>query len=154
MNEELSYYACEGQATSANEAITLCGDYLYRNGCVDKGFSTACIERENEYPTGIDCDIPVAIPHCKSLSIKQNAICYLRLQFPVKFKRLDDDEQTVCTRHIFNLAIKDGEQHLSILSRMMQGFTDRVFMNRLEYADINDIPALLNHYFNDRDNNQ
>lgn len=96
------YIAIEGKSTSRDEAIKLCSDALHQAGFVEKEFYTDCITRENEYPTGLDMEIPVAIPHCKSQWINKNGICYLRLDKSVTFKRLDDDTEEIVTRHIFN----------------------------------------------------
>ena len=99
------YFAIEGRAKSAEEAIKLCGAVLTQAGCTTNDFAAGCIEREKLYPTGICAEVPVAIPHCQSSAILQDALCYLRLKEPVEFKRMDDDEHVIYTRHIFNLAI-------------------------------------------------
>lgn len=137
------YIAIEGSAQTQEEAITLCAKALYHAGYVEEGFAADCVERERNYPTGICTDIPVAIPHCQSPAIKENAVCYLRLKKPIEFGRMDDDEETIQTRSIFNLAIKKAGDHLDFLNQMMGVVTNQALLEQLESADIGTIPALL-----------
>lgn len=134
--------ALEGRADGREEAIRLCGQALCRAGIAEDAFAEDCIRREREYPTGICTDIPVAIPHCRSDAILQSGVCYLRLEEPVEFGRMDDDEETVMTRSIFNLAITAGD-HLDFLQKMMSIVGDEEFVAELERADIEDVPELL-----------
>lgn len=134
--------ALEGRADDREEAIRLCGQALCRAGIAEDAFTEGCIRREREYPTGICTDIPVAIPHCRSDAILQSGVCYLRLEEPVEFGRMDDDEETVMTRSIFNLAITAGD-HLDFLQKMMSIVGDEEFVAELEQADIEDVPELL-----------
>lgn len=143
MKSEQKYIAFEGQAGSCEEAIALCGQFLYEEGYVGKEFSQECIEREKEFPTGLCTDIPVAIPHCKSKVIKKDGICYLRLKEPVIFRRMDEDEETIETRSIFNIAIQNADHHVDFLRQIMNVLTDKALLERLECIDINEVPGLL-----------
>jgi len=143
-----NYIAIEGHATSNEEAIRLCAAALYEAGYVEEGFSEDCIEREKEYPTGLCCTcIPVAIPHCQSKTIKKDGICYLRLKEPVVFGRMDDDEEVVKTKSIFNIAIKNADDHLDFLKQMMSIITDEELVQRLESVDIEEVPEVLEYSF-------
>ena len=106
------YLVIQGTANSSEEAITLCGEALHKAGIVGEDFGKACVEREKDYPTGL--------PTAKVSGIKENAICLLKLESPVVFRRLDDDTEQVETDLIFNLAIKDPNEHLQVLQRMME----------------------------------
>ncbi|MGN1014930.1 MAG: PTS sugar transporter subunit IIA [Butyricicoccus sp.] len=118
------YFVIHGSADSALEAISLCGNALLEAGIVGESFITGCVEREKEYPTGLPTDIPTAIPHCKDASITQNSICFLKLDKPVTFRRMDDDEESVDTDMIFNMAIKDPNEHLEALQNLMEFLND------------------------------
>ena len=120
------YLVIHGTAKNSEQAIKLCGEALYKAGIVRKDFGDLCAKREKDFPTGLPTEIPTAIPHVKDEGITQNAICLLKLNCPVTFKRLDDDTEEVKTDMIFNLAIKDAEEHLEVLQKMM------VFLNNPE----------------------
>lgn len=135
--------ALEGRAKDREEAIRLCGQALCDADVVRAGFAEGCVRREREHATGICSDIPVAIPHCKSEDILRSGVCYLRLEEPVEFQRMDDDYETIMTRSIFNLAIQDGGDHLDFLQKMMAVVGDEAFMQSLEQADIRAAPSML-----------
>lgn len=117
MGQTNHYLAIEGEAKDWEEAISLCGQAIAKAGYADKTFMKACIEREKEYPTGLPSEVPVAIPHSKVDGIKDNCVCFLRLKNPVRFYRMDSDEESIETTAVFNLAIKDGDQHLEFYKR-------------------------------------
>lgn len=118
------YVVIRGSARNREEAILLCADALYAAGYVGTEFGKLCIDREKEYPTGLPTEIPTAIPHAKDERISQSSICFLRLEKPVAFKRMDDDTEEIRTDMIFNLAIKDPNDHLNALQNMMAFLND------------------------------
>lgn len=130
----MKFFAIEGLANNANEAINLCASALRENGCVTEDFARDCIDREKEYPTGIPSKAPVAIPHCFTDSILDDAICYLRLENPVTFKRMDDDAEEIQTRHVFCLALS-RKNHLDILAKLIQRLQDEEFISTLEHIN-------------------
>lgn len=118
------YLIIHGTAKNSEEAIMLCGNALYKSGFVSEQFGRLCVEREKEYPTGLPTEVPTAIPHAKDEGIKENCICFLKLESPVAFRRMDDDMEYVETDMIFNLAIKDPNEHLKALQNMMEFLND------------------------------
>lgn len=136
------FIAIEGASTTAVEAIRLCGAALESAGYVTDAFAQGCIDREANYPTGICTQIPVALPHCKSEAILKSALCYARLAEPVEFRRMDDDEETVKTRHIFNLAIAPGD-HLEFLAKTMQLLADDQVLCKFDQMPIDQVAAYL-----------
>lgn len=139
--KKITYLAVEGSAANWEEAIRLCGRHLIEHGCVDQAFVEGCVEREKEYPTGLPSDISVAIPHCRSGVVKENNICFLRLDKPVRFNRMDDDVETVDTRLIFNLAIQAADDHLEFLQKMMGFVTNNEILEKCLELPLEDIPA-------------
>lgn len=137
------YLAAEGSAKDWKEAILLCGEHMMDQGMINREFINACIEREREYPTGLPSDIPVAIPHSKVDGIYQNCICFLRLNHPVRFYRMDDSEEYVETRLIFNLAIQEADAHLEFLQRLMKLVLDKAILNQCERLPLEAIPSFL-----------
>ena len=138
-----TYLVIHGTASNSEEAIRLCGSALYKAGIVKENFADLCVEREKEFPTGLPTEIPTAIPHVKDDGIKENAICFLKLDKPVTFSRMDDDTATVETDMIFNLAIKDPNEHLTVLQNMMIFLNDsEVLTNCKELSDEDTIAFL------------
>lgn len=122
--EKISFLVFNGSALDNNEAIDKCVEKLVENGITDNLFSKLCIEREKEYPTGLPTEIPVALPHAYYENINKNCICVMRLNSPVKFKRMDDNSESVDAKIVFNLAIKDSNKHIKTLQNLMGLFSD------------------------------
>ena len=100
-------------------------------------------ECEKEYPTGLPSEVPVAIPHSKVEGIKDNCVCFLRLKNPVTFYRMDSDEESIETTAVFNLAIKDGDQHLEFLQTLMQAVMNKEVVENCMTKELNEIPQYL-----------
>ncbi|MDO4169542.1 MAG: PTS sugar transporter subunit IIA [Lachnospiraceae bacterium] len=148
MGQKNHYLAIEGEASNWEEAIRLCGEAIENAGYADGSFMDACIDREKEYPTGLPTEIPVAIPHSKVESIKENCVCLLRLKEPVEFRRMDDDEKRIQTRIIFNLAIKGGDTHLEFLQTLMSSIMDKEMIEQCMKKEIREIPEYLEKKLN------
>lgn len=130
------YIIIHGSASDREEAIRLCGNALYENGFVSRQFAQLCVNREKDYPTGLPTEIPTAIPHAKDDGITQNSICFLKLEKPVVFRRMDDDTEEIHTDMVFNLAVKDPTQHLEALQNMMAFLNDTEALQKCrELAD-------------------
>lgn len=114
-----NYIAIRAHAENNFEAIKICADTLQKRGLVGKNFAQKCIEREKQFPTGLPTEIPTAIPHCKDSDTTANSICFLILDKPVKFYRMDDDSEFIETDMVFNLAIRAADEHLEVLQKLM-----------------------------------
>lgn len=121
---ENKYIVIRGKAENAEKAILMCGEALYKEGIVGPDFGKNCVIREKDFPTGLPTEIPAAIPHCQDNSVNSNAICVLRLEEPVEFRRMDDDEEKIMTDMIFNLAVLDADEHLEALQNLMAFLSD------------------------------
>ncbi len=138
----MKFFTIEGSAQNTSEAINLCASVFEENGCVTESFAKDCIDREKEYPTGIPSKASVAIPHCSTDSILDDAICYLRLDEPVTFMRMDDDAEAIQTRHVFCLALS-RKNHLKTLSKLIQRLQEEKFIDTLEHAEFSEITGFL-----------
>ena len=124
------YIVLRGHAENNFEAIRQCAAKLHEGGFVSADFGDKCIKREKEFPTGLPTDIPVAIPHCKDEGTTANSICFLLLDAPVKFYRMDDDESFIETDMVFNLAIREADEHLEVLQRLMLFLQNKDHLNK------------------------
>lgn len=140
---EVRYIAIEGNAQNWEDAIRLCGNALVKHKYTNERFVEECIEREKIFPTGLLCGIPVAIPHSQSAGIIETAVCVLRLHEPVKFYRMDDQEQSIETKLIFNMAIKGTDAHLVFLQKLMEFITNQETMAQCEILPIQRLSSYL-----------
>lgn len=143
MGANTTYLAIEGHADNWEQAIRTCGEKLVQSGKVGPGFTEACLEREKDYPTGLPSEIPVAIPHGFSDDIRESSVCFLRTDTPVRFTRMDDDEEVCDTRLIFNIAVKPGEDHLNFLQQFMNMIMDSEAIQKCLDLPLEEIPVYL-----------
>ena len=143
MSSKNVYLATEGTADNWEEAIKLCGKCMMEHGSVNQSFVDACIQREKEYPTGLPSVIPVAIPHSKAEGIKKNCVCFLRLDHPVRFYRMDDSEEYCDTKLVFNLAIRAADDHLEFLQKLMQFVLDEGTLEQCSKMELDKIPEYI-----------
>ena len=129
---ELNFIVIEKSAKNWEEAIGLCAAELHQRNFVDASFGAACVEREKEYPTGLETEIGVAMPHTTANHVNENAICLLKLTQPVGFCRMDDPDEETEVHFVFNLAVCDPNQHLNILRAIMRLVQDGDYMRQCQ----------------------
>jgi len=105
--------------SSSEEVIRVLGDRLYQAGHVNRDFSDAVIAREREFPTGLPCDIPVAIPHCDSSYCKHSAIALGILKNPVAFGEMGHSNKQLLLDTVFLLALNDPDKQVIWLKRLV-----------------------------------
>ena len=112
-------FVIEGEAENKEEALMLTYQKLYREGCVEKSFYEGCVQREKKFPTGLDTEIPVAIPHTDSIHVKSPAVCVLKLKKPVVFSLMEDDSRQIKVDFVFNMALKSNDDQLDMLNKII-----------------------------------
>lgn len=136
------------EANDYEEAIRCAGNHLHTQGYVKDDFVNECIKRELLYPTGLPTAMPIAIPHCSSKFVEKESMCVLRLKNTVDFQRIDDAEQSVSTSLIFNLALKNDEEHVVFLQKFISalGSEEGDFVRDCMTLKCEDVPALFEKY--------
>lgn len=56
---------------------------------------------------------------------------------------MDSDEESIETTAVFNLAIKDGDQHLEFLQTLMQAVMNKEVVENCMTKELNKIPQYL-----------
>lgn len=116
----------------SNELFQQMGALLKEKGYVTEDYTKAIIEREENYPTGLQGgNVAVAIPHVDSKYIKKAGIVFVRPSKTIKFKEMC----TNCELNvdiIFLLLIKDKANQVTVLSSLMSKFADTEFLEKLK----------------------
>lgn len=106
---------------STNSDVIRCGfEKLKAEGHVKDSFLEACTNREKEYPTGLPTEIPVAIPHTFAEHVISPAICVVRLDRPVTFSCMGDDEETVEVSFAFVIAFQHAGDQTPLLKKILK----------------------------------
>ncbi len=136
-------YVIEGQPKNKEEALKLTSEVLMKNGCIKEGFYQSCLEREKDYPTGLTQYCPVAIPHTSKEFVNKDAICVLKLANPVKFASMENWENEIDVKTIFNLAFLDDNEHLVLITKIIRGLKNKDFVNSLVDLPIDQLKEYL-----------
>ena len=140
-------FVIEGEAENWQEALRLTADRLQQEGCVKDDFYECCKKREEEYPTGLTENCPVAIPHTTKDHVIKQAICALRLRHPVMFQRMDDPNEQVEVKYVLNLALLDDSEHVEIIARVIRYLKDDSALKEMDAASKEDLEKLLKNKF-------
>ena len=140
-------FVIEGEAENWQEALRLTADRLQQEGCVKDDFYECCKKREEEYPTGLTENCPVAIPHTTKDHVIKQAICALRLRHPVMFQRMDDPDEQVEVKYVLNWALLDDSEHVEIIARVIRYLKDDSALKEMDAASKEDLEKLLKNKF-------
>ena len=107
-------------ASTAEEVIRIGADELHRRGIVKDTFYEHVIEREKEYPTGLNTETyNIAIPHTDSEYVNRSQILFMSLENPVNFKAMDDDSVEVPVSLVFMIAMANKHEQVDTLSNLI-----------------------------------
>lgn len=112
---------------------------LEKKGFVYSDFHRAIVEREREYPTGIQTkSIGVAIPHTDQEHIKKAFISIVRPKQPIEFLAMGDSSNgPVQAKLIFVLGVKKDGSQVIVLQKLMEIFSDENIIQKLLQAQNN-----------------
>jgi len=129
----------------AEEAIRFGAEKLYRGGYVTEAYADSVVERERKFPTGLPTEpFGIAIPHTDHAFVKQSGICCMKLKEPLFFRQMGNEEETVTVRFVMLLAVSGGEEHIDLLSGLMELFSNEELLTELDRAaDEEEIVAVL-----------
>ena len=104
-------------------------------GYVKEGFYDFIVEREENYPTGLDLEThTVAIPHGNPEFIEQSFISVVTLSQPIKMKKMENADEEIEVDLFFVLGLNDGTQHLKILKQVIGLIQQETFVHELKEA--------------------
>lgn len=135
---DMKIVVMDGDASSWEEAIHLCAEKLHAQGYVKKDFEENCIRREKQFPTGLNTELPIAIPHTESEYVCQSAICFLRLKQPVNFMNMENAREYVPARYVLNLAIREKEKQVPVLARVIEVFQNGNVLKQMSSLDLDE----------------
>lgn len=107
-------------------------DILEENNIVKGSFRNAILEREDNYPTGLEINgYGFAIPHTDGAHVNKSQICYATLVEPVEFRSMTDPNQIINIQMVFMITMKEAHEQLEMLQNLMS-----LFQNKNEVHDL------------------
>lgn len=108
---------------------------LFEKGYVREDFATAVMEREEEFPTGLQLEkTAVAIPHTYSEFVKKPFIYVVKLKNPVTFIQMGTSDVHVSVHFVIVLGISEPKNQTGLLVELMNVFGQEKFIEQLQNA--------------------
>lgn len=102
------------------EIIRKLGELLYKNKYVKDTYVQAVLDREKEFPTGLQTTtVGFAIPHSKAKHVRKSTVAVATLNSPVMFKAMDNPEVDIPVSVVMMLAISDPEMVIDTLTKVI-----------------------------------
>ncbi|WP_312853882.1 PTS sugar transporter subunit IIA [Thermoactinomyces mirandus] len=120
------------------EVFAYIGDTLLQKGLVKKGFTESILEREKNYPTGLDLnpvadDMPnVAIPHTETEYCNDKAVVFVKLDRNIPFRNMIEPDRELTVKYLFFIVNHEKNSQTNILSELIEFMTNREHMKKLE----------------------
>lgn len=125
------------KAGHSGEVLEQLGSAFIKEGYAKETYVQALIQREQEYPTGLDVyGYGVAIPHTPVEHVNKAGIGIAILENPVTFHVMGgEDDETVDVSIVFMLAVVDPAKHIDELQRILEILQDTAVLARLKKAE-------------------
>lgn len=113
------------EANSFEDFFEKMSDILMERGYVKEGWKEAILEREKNFPTGLDCEaIAVALPHVDPQYINKAYIAVTKPKAPIVFNGMAGTDP-VSTQLIVNLGLLAHEEdQVAVLQAFLGIFMD------------------------------
>lgn len=123
--------------SSQEEIFKQLADQLFEKGLVTEDFLNNLLERERQYPTGIDLsvihsDLPnVAIPHTEGEFVKVRKIVPVKLTQPVTFYNMIQPDKELTVTFLFMILNDSPDEQVNLLAEIMD------FLNSTDSEKLN-----------------
>lgn len=133
-NKEDIYFNVE--AENREDLIRKMSKIFKEQGYIKDGYEESLIEREKNYPTGLNFEkYFVAIPHTTYSLINSQRIAFVRLKNEVEFGEMGTNEKQLKVKVVLFLLIKKGEEQVTVLLNLMKILGDEDCYNTLEKSE-------------------
>ncbi len=122
----------EMEAKTYEDVMKKLGGLLVEEGYVKTDYPEALINREKEFPTGLDVDgVGVAIPHTDVRYVNKAGTAIAVLKQSVPFVQMGTDDEQVDVTLIFMLAVVNPTTHIEQLQRIVQIIQDKEVLKQI-----------------------
>ena len=119
-------------AKSSADVFKVLGQKMTDLGFTKDSYVDALIEREKEFPTGLDIgDFGIAIPHTAAEHVNEAITAIATLKNPVDWIQLGTEDDHVDVNVVFLLAVKDPNAHLEYLQTIVGIFQKKEVMQAI-----------------------
>ena len=131
------------EAKTYEDVMRAVGQKVTAEGFAKESYVDALINREKDFPTGLDIDgFGVAIPHTDVSHVNKAATAIAILKNPVTFVQMGTDDDYVDAKVVFVLAVDDPKGHLEQLQRIISIIQDKDALEKL--TQVNEASEIIN----------
>ena len=126
---------------SLDQAFKCLSKIFLERGLVKQGYLEALMEREKNYPTGIDLtavsqEFPnIAIPHTESMYCNATKVIVIKLERDIVSKDMMNPDKDLNVKYLFMILNKDGGEQSNILAKIMEFATNKENISMLAASD-------------------
>lgn len=114
------FFINELSCKDRNELLSHLSTILEDNGNVKESFYQALIDREANFPTGLEAkEVNIAIPHADAVHVNKPAIVIAKLKDTIDFNCMIDLNKDIPVKLVFLLAITKPELQVNLLQQLM-----------------------------------
>lgn len=126
----------ECKAATREDVFRTVGGLLIEEGYCRESYIQALIDREKEYPTGLDINgVGVAIPHTDVSHVIRSTTAIAILKKPVVFEVMGGDEgENVDVSVVVAMAIRDAAAHLDQVKELLKILQDDNVLRKMMSA--------------------
>lgn len=118
------------------EVLSAMADNLCKRGIVKETYKKAILDREQEFPTGLNTGgINVAIPHADISHVNKAAICVGILKEPAAFHAMDEPDYDVPVKLVIMLALTEAHGHIEMLQKIVGLIQDQAAVKEITETD-------------------
>lgn len=120
------------KAVDNKEVLQIMGDAMIQEGYGEEGFTEALLEREKDYPTGLDVDgIGVAIPHTDVKHVKKEGISIAVLDEPIPFDAMGEEDCQITVKIVIMFTVAGKDKHIDRLLQLLAMIKDEQILKGL-----------------------
>lgn len=120
-DEDLVLLNC--QAGDRRQVLQAMADRVLAKGYITEQFLEKLLEREEEFPTGLEMAYPIAIPHVGG-NCRQSFLALAVMQESVAFNAMDGTGKELPVSLVFMFGITDPSGQVDVLKRFISSFRE------------------------------
>lgn len=118
------------KAENAEQVIRELGKRVLAKNYINPEFVEKLLEREAEFPTGLETIYPIAIPHVGG-NCHQSFLSVAILKEPVIFMAMDGSGKELSVHCIFMFGITDPQNQVEVLKRFIFAFREEENLKKI-----------------------
>ncbi|MEW9121975.1 MAG: PTS sugar transporter subunit IIA [Thermotaleaceae bacterium] len=123
----------EVEAESWMDLLSKLSQKLIEKRYVKISFRESIIEREKDFPTGLDTmGVKIAIPHTDSTHVLKPGIFIANLKDPILFKEMGNGIRDIEAELVFLLVVDRPKDQVKILKELINIFTQEKVLKKLK----------------------